>query len=62
MSENAERPASSRPRIGSKGAADRLEREFPAALATFAFLLYNVSCHQLIPAFGKRKAYEGAKR
>ena len=31
MSENAERPASSRPRIGSKGAADRLERVFPAA-------------------------------
>ena len=31
MSENAERPASSRPRIRTEGAADRLEREFPAA-------------------------------
>ena len=29
MSENAERPARSRPRIGSEGAADRLERVVP---------------------------------
>ena len=29
MSENAERRASSRPRIGSEGAADRLERVVP---------------------------------
>ena len=28
MSKNAERPASSRPRIGREGAADRNEREF----------------------------------
>ena len=34
--ENAERPASSRPRIRTEGAADRLEREFPAAELTAA--------------------------
>ena len=33
---NAERPASSRPRIRTEGAADRLEREFPAAELTAA--------------------------
>ena len=31
MSENAERPAKSRPRIGADGAADLIEREIPAA-------------------------------
>ena len=31
MSENAERPARSRPRIGADGAADLIEREIPAA-------------------------------
>ena len=31
MSENAERPARSRPRIGADGAADLIERVIPAA-------------------------------
>ncbi len=58
MSENAERPARSRPRIGSDGAADLIEREIPAANRG----KWSGRPHRAIPASAAGRAPQAGER